>query len=502
MNQPTLQMLEQAAKNGERGAQVALANRLLAEHSPGTADHERGLEMLQAAASSEDGTHARWLLGAYYLQVSSRSRAHEQALRWLRLAATDGMPPAVDRLADLHLSGLGDGVSVDEALSLQLRLANQCYQRAAWEAAYLIDNIGPVEGLDAATAFLRACALGYPPAYYSLGLRFATGDGVARDVAFGHALLRRAADAGHAGAAEAAEAFSGAVDGSHGWYGRLKENLHAVHPILAGLVPGRPDGKQPPHPMVFQLERHLVSLGHPALRLDGAGRAKIDPDAVSGSARTRHAWTWLSQQPGIAVCRGFATQEECAHLINKVSAALKPAAEYRRGNSANENAELESFNGRGHPIGALHTDSVTRMLERRVSMIAQWPMEKLEPCSIICYRPGEEYKPHVDFFSDEQILANERVRRDFGGQRIATFLLYLKAPLAGGETSYLEPGVDVAGEDGMGVIHYNVTSGGEQDPASVHAGRPVIDGEKWLWRSTLRQHSLYEKVGGAGNISP
>lgn len=499
MSQPTLD--EHAADNAGRDARIALANRFLTGGPPGTADHERGLEMLQAEANAEGGAHARWLLGAYYLQVSSRRNAHGHALRWLELAAADGTPPAVDRLADLHLSGLGDEVSLEKALTLQLRLANQCYQRAAWEAAYLIDNIGPADGLHAATAFLRACALGYPPAYYSLGLRFATGDGVARDVAFGHALLRRAADGGFVGAAEAAEAFSGDQADSHGWYERLKDNLHAVHPALAGLVPGRPDGHRPPHPMVFQLERHLVSIGHPALRLDSAGRADIVPAAVSARAAAQHAWTWLSQQPRVAVCHGFATREECAHLINKVAAALKPAAEYRRGNSANENAELESFSGRGHPIAALHTDSVTRLLERRVSIMSQWPMDKLEPCSIICYRPGEEYRPHVDFFSDEQMLANEERRRDFGGQRVATFLLYLKAPVAGGETSYLEPGVDVAGEDGMGVIHYNVTSGGAQDPASVHAGRPVVDGEKWLWRSTLRQHSLYGQARGGSNAS-
>lgn len=502
MNQPALQMLDQAARNGERDSQVALANRLMTEHPPGSEDHERGLEVLQAAANAEDGAHARWLLGAYYLQVSSRSRAHAQARHWLGLAAADGTPPAVDRLADLYLSGLGGEASERRALSLQLRLADQCYQRAAWEAAYLLDRIGPVDGLDAATGFLRACALGYPPAYYSLGLRFATGDGVAHDAAFGHALLRRAADGGYVGATEAAEAFSGAEGGHHGWYERLKENLHAAHPVLAGLVPGRPDGRQPPHPMIFQLERHLVSIGHPALRLDGAGRAEIVPRTGSTGASAADEWTWLSQRPRIAVSRGFATREECAHLVNKVAATMRPAAEYRRGNSANENAELESFNGRGHPVAALHTDTVTRMLERRVSTMARWPMEKLEPCSIICYRPGEEYKPHVDFFSDDQILANERVRRDFGGQRIATFLLYLKAPLAGGETSYLAPGVDVVGEDGMGVIHYNVTSGGEQDPASVHAGRPVIDGEKWLWRSTLRQHSLYEGEWDPGLTRP
>lgn len=475
-----------------RDARIAQANGLLTGHPPGDARHERGLQLLLAEAETADGAHARWLLGAYFLQVSSRERAHAQALHWLQLAAADGTPPAVDRLADLHLSGLAGLAAPRAALALQLRLADQCYQRAAWEAAYLVDALGAGDGPDAASAFLRACALGYPPAYFSLGLRFAEGRGVARDSAFGHALLRRAADAGHVGAAEAAAAFAPAHgDASDRWHARLRDNLHAMHPRLASLAPGRPDGQRTPHPMVFELERHLASIGHPAIGLDAAGRAVVAAGGSTPAAPPTPSWAWLSDRPRVATCRGFATREECAHLVNKVAAAMKPASAYRRGNSANEDAELASFSGRGHPIAALHTDSVTRMLERRVSALAQWPMEKLEPCSIVCYRPGEEYRPHVDFFSDAQIQANAERRRDHGGQRVATFLLYLRAPGAGGETRYPEAAVDVRGEEGMGVIHYNVTPDGAQDPASVHAGQPVLEGEKWLWRSTLREHSLY-----------
>lgn len=494
MNKQTFQTFEQAAKGSNADARIALANRLMAGYMPGTEQHERGLEMLHEAADAADGAQARWLLGAYYLQVSSRSQAHAQALRWLRLAAADGIAPAMDRLADLYLSGLVAETSDSEALSLQLRLADQGYQRAAWEAAYLLDELGPLGQLDAGSMFLRACALGYPPAYYSLGLRFAAGSGVPSDVAFGWALLRRAADGGYAGAAEAAQELVRKGFDDQGWYEKLKSNLHAAHPTISRLVPGDVRTGET-HPMIPRLERHLVSIGHPSLRLDGQGRAQVFSDTGSTRIEASRAWTWLSRQPRIAVCRGFATREECMHLINKVAAALKPASEYRRGNSANEDAELESFNGRGHPIGALHTDSVTRMLERRVAAMTQWPIRNLEPCSIICYRTGEEYKPHVDFFSDEQIVANERIRRDFGGQRIATFLLYLKAPEAGGETSYLEAGVDVVGEEGMSVIHYNVTASGRQDRASIHSGTPIVSGEKWLWRSTLRQHSLYGREG-------
>ena len=79
---------------------------------------------------------------------------------------------------------------------------------------------------------------------------------------------------------------------------------------------------------------------------------------------------------------------------------------------------------------------------------------------------------------------------DLGGQRVATFMVYLRAPDRGGETEYPRRGLLVRGRRGMAVVHYNVADG-VPDPASLHAGRPVLEGEKWLWRSTLREHSMY-----------
>jgi prolyl 4-hydroxylase len=494
MNPPALETLEAAAAQGDPGASIALANRLLAEHPAGTPRHHEGLQRLEREATGPRAAEALWLLGAYHLQVTGTGGAHARARRWLREAASTGMPPAIDRLADLELSQLDGSGSIDGARELQQSLADQGYQRAAWEAAYLCAQAPDVDGAEVATAFLRACALGYPPAYFSLGLRFASGDGVGRDPELGWALLRRAADGGFAGAAEAAAALCPGFetrDEALRLHAAFKANLVDAHTLLGQLRPGIPGPGRAVHPLVLRVESHLAQVRHPAIGTDDAGRLCIRAQAAPRSVGNT-SWTWLSQAPRVATCSGFATLEECAHLINKVATALRPASEYRRGNSANEDAELESFSGRGHPIGALHTDAVTRMLERKVVVMTGRSMRKLEPCSIVCYRPGEEYRPHVDFFSDEQILINRRSRSDFGGQRVATFLLYLRAPDAGGETSYPRAGVEVAGESGMAVIHYNVTPDGRQDHASLHAGRPIVRGEKWLWRSTLRAHSLYD----------
>jgi prolyl 4-hydroxylase len=74
---------------------------------------------------------------------------------------------------------------------------------------------------------------------------------------------------------------------------------------------------------------------------------------------------------------------------------------------------------------------------------------------------------------------------------VASFLLCLKAPDAGGETVYDHTGLSVKYETGMATLHFNVTPDGSPDAQSLHHGCPVQLGQKWLLRTTLRENSLY-----------
>lgn len=494
---------EQAAQAGDAGAQLALANHLLKTHRFGTAEHDRGRQLLLAAADGPRAREACWFLGAYYLQVTTWPDAHAQAAHWLERAAQAGVAPAIDRLATLHLQGIGIAFDPARALALQRHLADAGFQQAAWEAGYLLDRCG--DGDAAATAFARACALGFPPAYYSLGLRLALAAVDRRDLALARALLLRAADAGFPDAASAADALApAAVAGAQAgqWHRRLKENLVAARPILQSLQPADvPLAQASLHPLVVSLERHFADIGHAALRIDGAGRLQAAA-GCSGSPRTEPApLQWLAQQPRIGVSRGFASREECAHMMHKAAPKLRHPRDYLHADSVNDASEGEFFNGQGHPPGALFADAVVRSIERRVATIAGWDVTALEPHAVIRYQPGEEYLPHVDSFTAEQILVNRR-RGDLGGQRVVTFLLCLHAAEEGGETFFHHPDLAVRGEVGMGLLHYNAIADGGLDAQSLHSGRPVRRGEKWMWRSTLREHPLYPTAADATRNDP
>lgn len=481
--------LEHAASSGDTGARIELANHLLGSHRHHEPGFERGLAMLTEAAEKDAHPEARWYLGALYLTVTVLPDAHARAARWLALAARDGVPQAADRLADLHLQGLGIDQDEARALALQRELAERGFQLAAWSTGYLLDRQGDAAG--AATAFARCWALGHPEGYYSLGLRFVQGAGVPADPAFGRALLIRADDAGIRDARAAADDF--APRKTHGreakrWYDRLKACHRAAQPMFGELahLAQRQFGL---NPVVKRLEAHFAALDHPAIQLDSDGRLRT-ADGGSGSlAVTPPAPEWLGQRPRVALFRAFATREECAHLVAFAESRL---AEVNRRFSARDDPNY--FDGRDFSIGPLYADAVVRTLERRAAHCAGHPPENWEPSSIVQYSKAQQYRPHVDYFTEEMLRANREQFADPGGQRLASFLLYLKAADSGGETAYPDADLEVPGETGLSILHYNCLPDGSVDERSRHAGKPIEQGEKWLWRTALRQYSLIPKL--------
>lgn len=474
-------------------AAIERAESEIKRHAVGSVESERALGDLERLAKGPGGPAAQWLLGSFYLPRLWLPEGRQKALHWLELAAQSGVPPAIDRLANLYLRDLGQSRQPQKAAELLQRLADAGFQGAAWDLAYLLDyGECKAPALSPATAFARACALAYPPAYYSLGLRFALGQGLASDPAFASALMRRAADAGYPDAANAA-AELGLAEGhpqvSH-WYAALKQNVEAARPLLNQLVQNRltlPPGVLPQIP---QLEAVFSQLGHPDLAIGADGRLHTRPGGQSYGLRSLGDWKWLSQDPRVAERAAFASREECAHLQYVSAASLAEPKEYT-GDTVNGAFETLHFSGRAHNMGAMFSDTVVRLLEHRMAAALDWNIDAIEPCSVIAYQPGQDYDWHADFFSDEQMQRNREVAHDPGGQRVITFLLCIHAPEEGGGTVYRHKGLTVRHELGKAAIHYNVTADGKPDPHSLHCGLPVDGGEKWLLRTTLREHSRY-----------
>ncbi|MET0541241.1 MAG: 2OG-Fe(II) oxygenase [Variovorax sp.] len=131
-------------------------------------------------------------------------------------------------------------------------------------------------------------------------------------------------------------------------------------------------------------------------------------------------------------------------------------------------------------------NEIVARLEARIAALLRWPVEYGEGLQILRYRPGAQYRPHYDYFDPAEPGTPTILRR--GGQRVATLVMYLQPPEAGGATTFPDVGLEVAPARGTGVFF----SYDRPDPATrtLHGGAPVLAGEKWVATKWLREREF------------
>ena len=119
-------------------------------------------------------------------------------------------------------------------------------------------------------------------------------------------------------------------------------------------------------------------------------------------------------------------------------------------------------------------------IEQLIAKLLNWPIENGEGLQVLKYGVGQEYRPHNDYFSSATTTY-----MDHGGQRVGTFIMYLNTPKRGGSTVFLDSGLEVTPQAGSALFF----SYGSADATSktLHAGTPVLEGEKWIATKWLRR---------------
>lgn len=120
-------------------------------------------------------------------------------------------------------------------------------------------------------------------------------------------------------------------------------------------------------------------------------------------------------------------------------------------------------------------------IETRLAALVGMPASHGEGLQVLHYGPGQAYEPHFDWFDPEQ-PGFEAITRH-GGQRVASVVMYLNTPDAGGGTGFPEIGLTVTALQGS-AVYFAYESG---DESSLHAGLPVERGEKWIATKWLRE---------------
>lgn len=453
---------------------------LVNAHPYTSAEFQQGLGLLRRAAEAK--VVDAWLvLGHLYARTPLLPDAASACALWYRKAAEFGQPVAQDRLADLYMLGYGVYPDDTEAYRWYARTAAQTYPHALCNLAYMQDEgLGTIPDQHAASQnYLRAAALGDARGLFNLGLRYADASTDLQPPAY--ACLTLAAYAQYPLAAEELAKLDTRMQQAVRERGKLlteklRIGLRAFRQRFdadAGLA------QDPPGLQEFALH-NLAALNEPAFTLAGAARAAPSPHQPD-APRELHA------APRIFTVENFISSSECAHLLALASERLAPAS---TSTSDRLSGEQTAFTGSATAFHIADGNAILRNIERRIGSAFDLPARHVEPLSVLRYGQNDRYAPHVDYFVPTRLAENLRIG-DRAGQRVASFLVYLRAPAQGGETHYLRLGLKVAGRPRMALCHFNLTQAGQPDESTLHTGEPVLRGEKWLARTTLREQPFF-----------
>jgi len=133
----------------------------------------------------------------------------------------------------------------------------------------------------------------------------------------------------------------------------------------------------------------------------------------------------------------------------------------------------------------MRASPLLRDIERRLAKWSNIPVENGEAYYLLKYEQGQEYKPHTDWFSDDEA---GHVHMGAQGNRMATVLTYLHTPDEGGATIFPRSNIAVPAKAGDAVLFYDLDPANRPDEMSLHGGKPVIRGVKWAMTKWIREN--------------
>ena len=126
-------------------------------------------------------------------------------------------------------------------------------------------------------------------------------------------------------------------------------------------------------------------------------------------------------------------------------------------------------------------------IERRIAALLHWPVENGEGLQVLRYRPGAEYKAAPRLLRPGE-PGHARPSCSAAASVWPSIVMYLNTPPRGGGTAFPDVGVEVGPMRGNAVFFsydrpHVVTR-------TLHAGMPVLEGEKWVATKWLREREF------------
>ena len=378
-------------------------------------------------------------------------RQYAEALPVLERAAAEGEPQSQNLLGVMLLNGMGGNLDPRRAAEMFEAAARAELREAHYNLANLkFHGLGIAQDVTGAQERLLAAArAGHRPALRALGFIYRAAGGDQKWARLATQCFRQAAEAG-----DPLAQYAYGVSLLHG-HGTVADPVAAAQCFA----------------MAARAGIYLAPL-----RLAEAQAAGTVGAAASQPLLPLEACV-LSALPASLPAREVAFMSEHRqaldpyledHLINLAAPQLMPSNVVDPQTGVAVKSELRTSHSM-HFQPSMYDASVFLAL-RRIAHVAGLPASHAEPLGLLRYGPGQEYRPHYDYYSDDHHQA----------QRVATVFVYLNDVAEGGGTDFPRLGVRVDPEPGKAVKFLNCDSEGKPNPDTLHAGLPVARGEKWL----------------------
>jgi prolyl 4-hydroxylase len=184
--------------------------------------------------------------------------------------------------------------------------------------------------------------------------------------------------------------------------------------------------------------------------------------------------------PRVVVIGGLLSDTECDELIALARPRLARSETVHNDTGGSEVNPSRTSQGMFFDRGE---NPLCDRIEKRIAALVRWPIENGEGLQILNYQPGAEYKAHHDYFDPAQPGTPTILQR--GGQRVGTVVMYLNTPARGGGTTFPDAGLEVAAQRGNAVFFSYDRA--HPSTRSLHAGAPVLEGEKWVATKWMRE---------------
>lgn len=384
----------------------------------------------------------------------------EEAHDWHLRAAEAGFTPAQIELARMQLHGVGVAQSATQAVSWLLRAEASGHPVASYMLAVIsVGGVAAPRDGRINQRVMAAINAGFPPALRAVAIHFGRKPD-AEDQQRCLQLLDYAASRGDWVAAlllserlARGEGCAVNLDAANRLRGQLQKGGIAPMTALQVAQVAAPASGPDIAPGTLALED---TLQPPALRM-------------------------LSERPRVGVIDGLLSTDECRLLVATAQPMLRRSQTIDP--LTGEALPMQIRTSSDASFDPLFEDLSLRLVQQRMASAAGVELTQAEHLVVLRYEPGQEYRPHRDYRPPESL------RNDVpeAGNRGRTICVYLNEPDAGGETVFPAADVKVEPQAGRAVVFDNLLEDGSPDMDSLHAGLPVLQGEKWLATLWLRQ---------------